>query len=85
MLQRPSKPPRPESRKARRKRLRAERKRRHRERLKRCEIIAPVTIGPVELSWFVRIGWLTSAEADQGDGRLIGRAISSGLAASANG
>ena len=46
---------------------------------------ALVELGAVELDWLIKIRWVTAAEADQGDSRAIGEAISRGLAASARG
>jgi hypothetical protein len=85
MLERPPrKPPAPPP-SIRRAELRRERHRRHRARLKRGEVVVPVTIGPTELDWLIRIRWVSEGEADAGDGRVIGEAITRGLAASARG
>jgi hypothetical protein len=65
--------------------LRRERHRRHRERIKAGRIIVPVELGAVELDWLISVHWLTPAEADAGDARIIGAAIAAGLAASARG
>jgi hypothetical protein len=83
MLERPPrKPPAPATRRAA---LRRARDRRHRERIKAGRIVVAVELGAEELDWLCRIHWLTAAEADAGDGRVIGEAIARGLAASARG
>jgi hypothetical protein len=47
--------------------------------------VVGVELGEAELDWLVKIRWLTAAEADAGDARVIGQAIAAGLAASAKG
>jgi hypothetical protein len=76
---------RPQPSSTRRAQLRRLRDARHRERVKQGKVMAPVEVDGQVVSWLIRIRWLTEAEADQGDARIIGQAISSGLAASAKG
>jgi hypothetical protein len=74
---------RPASRAARRQALRRARHRRHRERVKQGKMVALVELGGPELDWLISVHWITPAEADQGDARVIGQAIAAGLVASA--
>jgi hypothetical protein len=76
---------RPMSARARRRELKRERDRAYRRRIKRGEVVVPVTIGPDELTWLIRVRWLMPDEADAGDPRIIGERIAAGLAASAKG
>lgn len=84
MLDRPPRKP-PPSRAGRRLEQHRERARRHRERLKAGRMVVPVEVGGAELTWLISCRWLTAAEADQGDARIIGQAIARGLEASAKG
>jgi hypothetical protein len=47
--------------------------------------VVHVELGDQELDWLVRCCWLTEAEANAGDSRIIGERIAAGLAASAKG
>ena len=78
MLERPS-----PGRSTRAESLRRLRDARYRQRLKAGPVVVPVTIGPSSSTGWFGFDWLTAAEADQGDARVIGQAIAAGLASSA--
>jgi hypothetical protein len=85
MLDRPPGQPKPEPREAQRQRLRRQRDARHRQRVRSGRIVVPVELDGRALNWLLSVNCVTPIEADQGDARAIGAAVTAGIAASARG
>jgi hypothetical protein len=47
--------------------------------------VVPVELDGRALNWLLSVNWVTPVEADQGDARAIGAAVTAGIAASARG
>ena len=85
MLDRPTRRESPAPPSSRRADLRRERSRRHRQRIKQGKMVVAVELDGQVMDYLVSVHWLTAAEADAGDARVIGQAIARGLEASAKG
>jgi hypothetical protein len=64
---------------------RRERDRRYRQRVRSGLIVVPVELDGRALNWLLSVNCVMPVEADQGDARAIGAAVTAGIAASARG